>query len=92
MISYYITDSQSSWCMLIFLKAVNLHPAQCSDASDNSHDADEEMDPDELHDYALCQTGTWKKTLRFSRLLWKHIPSCMNADDIAQLLQEIPMQ
>ena len=36
------------------------------------------------------QTWTWRKMPRFSR--HEAIPSCMNADDIEQLLQDIPVQ
>jgi hypothetical protein len=54
------------------------------------------MDPDEARDYAdqgpLPDSHTEElEDNEILTTLLKHMPSCMNADDIEQLLQEIPV-
>ena len=76
------------------LAAANLPPAQHSDAGDGGNDPDREMDPDEARDYAdqgpLPERDMEEDNEILAALL-KHMPSCMNADDIEKLLQEIPV-
>jgi len=78
------------------LAVANLPPAQRSDSSEACNDLDREMDPDEARDYAdqgpLPDSHTEElEDNEMLTTLLKHMPSCMNADDIEQLLQEIPV-
>ena len=53
------------------------------------------MDADEERDYAdqvPLSDMDMEKDAEILATLLKHIPSCMNADDIEKLLQDIPMQ
>jgi hypothetical protein len=74
--------------------AANLPPAQRSDASEGGNNQDREMDPDEVRDYAdqgpLSDSDRdMEEDHEILATLLNHMPSCMNADDIEQLLQEI---
>ncbi len=76
------------------LAAAKLPPAQRSDASDGGNDPDREMDPDEARDYAdqgPLPDRDMEEDSEILATLLKHMPYCMNADDIEQLLQEIPV-
>jgi hypothetical protein len=53
------------------------------------------MDADEARDYADQDPPSdmdMEEDAEILATLLKHIPSCMNADDIEQLLQDIPVQ
>ncbi len=74
-------------------------PAQCADANNDGreHDADVDrpMDSDEERDYADRNTLSdmdMEEDAEILATLLKHIPSCMSAADIEQLLQDIPVQ
>jgi hypothetical protein len=76
-------------------------PAQRADANDGGHerdaDFDRPMDADEPEerDYAdqdPLSDMDMEEDAEILATLLKHIPSCMNADDIEQLLQDIPVQ
>jgi len=72
-------------------------PAQRANAHDGGHERDADlerpMDFDEERDYAgqgpLSDMDMEDDAEIFATLL-KHIPSCMSADDIEKLLQDIP--
>ena len=74
-------------------------PAQRADANDGGNerdaDLDRAMDADEERDYAdqdpLSEMDMEEDAEILATLL-KHIPSCMSAADIEQLLQDIPVQ
>ena len=74
-------------------------PAQRPDANDGGHerdaDLDREMDADEERDYADQDPLSDMDMEEYAEILatlLKHIPSCMSAADIEQLLQDIPVQ
>ena len=75
-------------------------PAQRADANDCGHehdaDLDRPMDADEERDYAADQEPLsdmdMEEDAEILATLLKHIPSCMSAADIEQLLQDIPVQ
>ena len=74
-------------------------PAQHADANDGGHeldaDLDREMDADEERDYAdqdPLSDMDMEEDAEILATLLKHIPSCMSAADIEQLLQDIPVQ
>ena len=72
------------------LAAANLPPT----LSSGDLDAHREMDPDEARDYADQGPLPERDMEEDNEILatpLKHMPSCMNADDIEQLLQEIPV-
>ncbi len=79
------------------LAAADLPRAQRSarsDEGDGGNDQDREMDPDEARDYAdqgPLPDKDMEEDNEILATLLKHMPSCMNADDIEQLLQEIPV-
>ena len=53
------------------------------------------MDADDARDYADQDPPSdmdMEEDAEILATLLKHIPSCMNADDIEQLLQDIPVQ
>ena len=79
--------------------AVAPAPEQRADANDGEHerdaDLDRPMDADEERDYAdqdPLSDLDMEEDAEILATLLKHIPSCMNADDIEQLLQDIPVQ
>ena len=81
------------------LAAANPAPgqAQRADANDGRHehdaDLDRPMDSDEERDYADKKTLSdmdMEEDAEILATLLKHIPSCMSAADIEQLLQDIP--
>ena len=79
------------------LAAADLPLAQrsaLSDEGDGGNDQDREMDPAEARDYAdqgPLPDRDMEEDNEILATLLKHMPSCMNADDIEQLLQEIPV-
>ncbi len=74
------------------LAAANLPPAQLSDVSEGGNDPDREMDPDEARNHAdqgPLPDRDMEEDNEILLTLLKHMPFCMNADNIEQLLQEI---
>ena len=77
------------------LAAADIPPAHSAHAIDGGHDADREMDSDEERDFADHGPLTdmdMEEDAQILATLLKHIPSCMHAADIEQLLQSIPVQ
>ena len=89
--SIYVISSMTCCC--------SLAAAERADANDGGHerdaDLDRPMDSDEERDFAdqgpLTNTDMEEDAQILATLL-KHIPSCMSAADIEQLLQDIPVQ
>jgi hypothetical protein len=85
--------------LLQFLAAADPAPAQRADANDSGQerdaDLDREMDFEDQRDFAdqdpLTDMEMEQDALIIATLL-KHTPSCMNADHIEQLVQDIPVQ
>jgi hypothetical protein len=74
-------------------------PRHSADANDSGHerdaDLDRPMDADEERDYAdqdPLSDMDMEEDAEILATLLQHIPSYMNADDIEQLLQDIPVQ
>jgi len=70
-------------------------PAPAQRADDSDADLDGPMDADEARDFADQDPPSamdMEADAEILATLLKHIPSCMNADDIEQLLQDIPVQ
>ncbi len=70
-------------------------PNQRADASNDDLDADQPMDFDEERDFADQGPLTdrdMEEDVQNRATLMKHLPACMNAADIEQLLQDIPEQ
>ncbi len=79
----------------IFFAAADPPPDQRADGNDDDRDADRPMDFDEERDFADQGPLTGRdmeEDAQILAILMKHLPSCMNADDIEQLLQDIPEQ
>ena len=96
MISYMISYSNYIWCLCSCAAAdlLQAHPADAIDL-DSGHDDDREMDFDEERDFAdqgPLSDMDMEEDAQILATLQKHIPSCMNAADIEQLLQDIPDQ
>ena len=69
--------------------------AQRADASDADHDPDRSMDDDEERDFADQGPLTdmdMEEDAEMLALLLKHMPSCIDAADIEQLVRDIPDQ
>ncbi len=74
-------------------------PAQRANAHDGGHERDADLerpiDFDKEHDYAdqdPLSDMDMEKDAEILATLLKQIPSCMSADDIEKLLQDIPVQ
>ena len=94
-IMYDIIYLYSDCIRLCFLTATEVPQAQPADSIDNGHDNDREMDFDDERDFAdqgPLSDMDMEEDAQILATLLKHIPSCMNADDIEHLLQDIPDQ
>ena len=70
-------------------------PAPAQRADDRDADLDRPMDADDARDYADQDPPSdmdMEEDAEILATLLKHIPSCMSADDIQQLLQDLPVQ
>ena len=70
-------------------------PAPAQRADDSDADLDGPMDADEARDFADQDPPSamdMEADAEILATLLKHIPSCMSADDIEKLLQDIPVQ
>jgi hypothetical protein len=77
------------------LAAADRPQAQRADASDADHDPDRSMDSDEERDFADQGPLTdmdMEEDAEMLALLLKHMPSCIDAADIEQLVRDIPVQ
>ena len=77
------------------LAAVDRPQAQPAEASDADHDPDRSMDNYEERDFADQGPLTdmdMEEDAEFLALLLKHMPSCIDAADIEQLVRDIPDQ
>ena len=75
--------------------AADPRPAQRADETDDDHEPDRAMDIDEERDFADQSPLTdmdMEEDAEILSLLLKYMPSCIDAADIEQLVQEIPMQ
>ena len=80
---------------LSFLAAADRPQAQRAEASNADHDPDGSMDPDEERDFADQGPLTdmdMEEDAEMLALLLKHMPSCIDAADIEQLVRDIPDQ
>ena len=75
--------------------AADPRPTQRADETDDDHEPDRAMDFDEERDFAdqgpLTDMGM-EEDAEILSLLLKHMPSCIDAADIEQLVQDIPVQ
>jgi hypothetical protein len=77
------------------LAAADRPQAQRAEASDADHDPDGSLDPDGELDFADQGPLTdmnMEEDAEMLALLLKHMPSCIDAADIEQLLRDIPDQ
>ena len=77
------------------LAAADRPQAQRADASDANHDPDRSMDSDEERDFADQGPLTdmdMEEDAEMLALLLKHMPSCIHAADIEQLVRDIHVQ
>jgi hypothetical protein len=75
--------------------AADPRPAQRADETDDNHEPDRAMDIDEERDFADQGPLTdmdMEEDAQILSLLLKHMPSCIDAANIEQLVQEIPVQ
>ena len=96
MISYMISYMKHHVVLtnLSCLAAVDRPQAQPAEASDADHDPDRSMDDDEERDFADQGPLTdmdMEEDAEILSLLLKHMPACIDAADIEQLVQEIPV-
>ena len=97
MISYMISYMKHHDVLtnLSCLAAVDRPQAQPAEASDADHDPDRSMDNDEERDFADQGPLTdmdMEEDAEILALLLKHMPSCIDAADIEQLVRDIPDQ
>ena len=99
MISYLILDMISCLKMhfsyFLCTAAADPRPAQPEDGTDDDHEPDRAMDFDEERDFADQGPLTdmdMEEDPEILSLLLKHMPSCIDASDIEQLVQDIPVQ
>jgi hypothetical protein len=72
--------------------AADPRPAQCADETDDDHEPDRAMDIDEERDFADQGPLTdmdMEEDAEILSLLLKHMPSCIDAADIEQLVKDI---
>ncbi len=77
------------------LAAVDPPQTQPAEASDADHDPDRSIDDDEERDFADQGPLTdmdMEEDAEMLALLLKHMPSCIDAADIEQLVRDIPDQ
>ena len=75
--------------------AADPRPAQRADETANDRERDRPLDFDEECDYADQGPLTdmdMEEDTKILTLLLKHMPSCIDADDIEQLVRDIPVQ
>jgi hypothetical protein len=78
-----------------FLCPTDPRPAQRADETDDDHEPDRAMDIDEERDFADQGPLTdmnMEEDAGILSLLLKHMPSCIDAADIEQLVKDIPVQ
>jgi hypothetical protein len=97
MISYMISYMKDDDVLtnLSCLAAADRPQAQPAEASDANHDPDRSMDSDEERDFADQGPLTdmdMEEDAEMFVLLLKHMPSCIDAADIEQLVRDIPEQ
>ncbi len=79
----------------LYPAAADPRPAQRPDETDDDHEPDRAMDIDEKRDFADQGPLTdmdMEEDAEILSLLLKHMPSCIDAADIEQLVQDIPVQ
>jgi hypothetical protein len=99
MISYMIIEVM--WCIKMHFSyflcpaAAETRPAQRADETNDNHEPDRAMDIGEERDFADQGPLTdmdLEEDAEILSLRLKHMPSCIDAADIEQLVQDIPVQ